>query len=297
MLSPMLAGAIKNLAPDGVRVMTREEYDKVDALNWSSLKHLLKSPAHYRHAKLHPEEDSDAKKLGRCIHLAVLEPETFTRACVIWDGGRRQGKEWETFKKSHAGREILKPDEHAHCVAVAASVRADITAAPYLSGGHAEGSLLWLEERYGLACKARLDFITRDLVSGGTLVDLKTTRDASLEGFGRECWRLHYHTQAAWYSDGHYALTGKRLPYVLVAVEVTAPYVVQVYEVTELELELGRQEYRGLLEQLVECRAESKWKGYATGKQRLRLPKWAAPVDELEEMGLTFSGVAAEGGA
>jgi hypothetical protein len=292
MLSPMLAGVMKSRSPDGVRIMTREEYDAVDALNWSSLKHLLQSPAHYRHAKLNPGKDTDAKKLGRCTHLATLEPEKFAQACVLWDGGTRRGKEWDAFKTKHAGREILKEEELAHCVAVAAAVRADATAARYLAGGQAEASLLWLDRRLGLECKARVDFVA----SCGALVDLKTTRDASQEGFGREVWRYHYHTQAAWYSDGYFAATGKRLPYFLVAVETEAPHVVQVYRVRELELELGRAEYQGLLDTLVTCRASNSWGGYGQGEQLLSLPRWAAPLDELEEMGLVMPGAAAEGG-
>lgn len=294
MYSPMLAGAAALKAkPTGVRTMSREAYDLIDALNFSSLKHLLQSPAHFRHAQLHPQKDSDAKKLGRCIHLAALEPEQFKRACVVWDGGTRRGKEWDAFKKKHAGREILKPDELEHVVAVAAAVRADATAARYLAGGQSEASLLWLDKRLGLECKARVDFIA----NCGALVDLKTTRDASQEGFGRECWRYHYQTQAAWYSDGYFAATGKRLPYFLVAVEVEAPHVVQVYRIPDGVLELGREEYQGLLDTLVACRASNSWGGYAPGEQLLSLPRWAAPVDELAEMGLVLPGAAAEGGA
>src|SRR6185312_15116930 len=87
--------------------LARAAYDRIDAVNWSKLKLMLKSPAHYRHNLLQRGGDSDAKRRGRVTHLSVLEPQRFQSDCVVWDGGPRRGKDWEKFKKAHADVEIV----------------------------------------------------------------------------------------------------------------------------------------------------------------------------------------------
>ena len=137
-------------------------------------------------------------------------------------------------------------------------------------------------EGFRMDCKGRLDFVTQS----GVLVDLKTTRDASPEGFGRECARYDYHGQAAFYRDGYAAATGQHLPYVLVAVEVNRPYVVQVYRLHDDVLALGREKYRNLLARLNVCRKESRWPGYGDAELDLMLPRWAVPREDEDVTGL-----------
>lgn len=259
--------------------LSREEYERLPGENWSRLKHLARSPAHYQHERYaSPPDDTPARKIGRCAHLAVLEPEVFTRSVAVWTGGRRAGNAWELFCEQNDGRELLTEAEHAHCLAIAEAVRSHPVAGPLFSGGAAEVTIQWdavLPALGGLPeqripCKGRVDYLRPDCI-----VDLKTTRDASPSGFGRESWTHRYHVQGAWYSDGHEAATGRRLPYVLVAVESTLPLVVQVYRVPEPILELGRAEYRPLLERLAFCRSEDRWGGYSDGELELTLPPWA----------------------
>ena len=267
--------------------MPREEYDRLDRVNWSRLKNILRSPAHYRHGLLEARPDTDALKRGRAVHLAVLEPERFPVECVVWHGGRRAGKEWERFVEEHADREILTEAEYELCLSLNAAVRASPDAARYLAGGRSEVTVTWeasappLGEDAGwrFACKGRLDS-----VSPLAIVDLKTTKDASPEGFGREAWRYRYDAQAAFYADGYEAATGQRLPYVLVAVEVAPPHVVQVYRVEDEILEVGRDAYRSCLGRLAACRTSNAWTGYAEGEMALTLPGWAVPRPDDEDV-------------
>lgn len=282
---------------DGVHEVPRGEYNRLDRVNWSTLKHIGKSPAHYRHHLVTPDDgDTDGRALGRAVHLAVFEPERFAREVVAYDG-RRAGKAWEAFEEEHLGREILPARAHAHCLELQKAARSNAGAAKYLSGGKGERTLLWHHESgaigaldgYKFGCKGRVDFIA----NCGALVDLKTTRDASPDGFGRACATYEYHAQAAFYADGYRALTGQELPYVLVAVETTAPFVVQVYRVPDEILELGRDRYRSLLDLLNLCRRESEWPGYGESELELTLPRWAVPQEDeesIEEVGLVFGG-------
>lgn len=275
---------------DGVHNMSRSEYDALDRVNWSSLKRIGDSPAHYRHAMTYRDDgDTDAMCLGRCVHLGVFEPERFRSSVARWDGKVRNGSAWKTFESENAGREILTRGQWERCVALIEAVRGS-DAKKYLEGGKAEASLLWTHTTKAIGdfpaesvqCKGRVDFIS----SAGVMVDLKTTPDASPEAFGRTAWKMEYHAQAAFYVDGYEAITGKRLPYVLVAVEKDAPYVSQSYRVTDEQLELGRERYLALLSLLGFCRRESRWGGYSDGETDLVFPRWATPNDEDDVGGL-----------
>lgn len=263
----------------------REAYDRITAVNWSTLKVLGKSPAHYRDALMNKGSDSDARQRGRATHTAVFEFDRYASEYVVWED-RRAGKEWEAFSALNSHREILTAKMNENAVAVSRAVRASGMAAPYVTNGKAEVTLRWEHvspavpgfEQYRLDCKARLDF-----VNALGIADLKTTKDASPTGFARECARYEYHVQAAWYVDGYEAMTGLRVPYVLVAVEPAAPHVVQVYRVPDELLNEGRARYRQLLDTLNVCRRDSAWPGYATTPIDLHLPRWARPLDEGDD--------------
>lgn len=276
--------------PDGVHQMPREHYDQLDdRINWSKLKILGKSPAHYRHSLLAEQETSDALQVGIATHLAAYEPERFATEVVRWDGDRR-GPEWKVFEAANRNRIILKAEPYDLSKALANAARTDKYAAKWFVSGKAEQTVLWTHEANGrkLSCKARLDFISE----AGAIVDLKTTRDASPEKFGKQAFELGYHGQAAIYSDAYFTATGKRLPYIIVAVEKTPPHVVQIYHLDEETIGLGATLYQRLLAQYAVCKEESHWPGYADGPIDLRLPRWAWPFDEddAEGMGITFGG-------
>jgi folate-dependent tRNA-U54 methylase TrmFO/GidA len=275
-----------------VLTQSREEYEKTPGTNWSKLKKLKRSPAHFRHSLTAEEqEDTDALLLGRAIHLATFEPEVYASTCAVWEGGARRGKEWDAFCKANAGKELLTETQAKTARAVANAVRNDRVASRYVTGGLAEATVVWrhVEEALGAipgideACKGRLDFITQD-----ALVDLKSMTDASPDAVAKSCWNFSYHGQAAFYADGYAAATGRQLPFVMVAVETKEPHIVQVYRLPEYVLDAGRQEYRALLRRLIECRKESRWPGYAEGELELSLPRWALSHDNLDGLDLKF---------
>ena len=263
--------------------LSYEEYDALEGARHSRLRKFKLSPAHYRHSETVKEEDTDAKRIGRVTHTATLEPERFLKRVVIWDGGTRRGKEWEAFKRKHADREILKPDEAEECRNIAQAARLCPMVGPYLNGGKGEVTLRWTDQETGILCKARLDF----LADVGAITDVKTTRDASPFGFGRSCANFDYHSQAAFYVDGYKACTGKELPFVVVAVEKEAPHVTQIYTLGGADLDAGRYAYGQWLAQLKQCRESGRWDGYADGPMALSLPQWVTGSDEsVDGLGL-----------
>jgi hypothetical protein len=272
----------------GLHQIDREAYDRIARVNFSTLKNMAKSPAHYEHCLTEKDEDTDAKQLGRVVAMACFEPERFRAECVVWDMGRRAGKDWQAFRDRHQGMEILTDGAHAKALAIGKAARSHPVSSRYMTGGRGEVTALWTHEApavgglagYSVDCKGRLDF----LANAGAIVDLKTCRDASPEGFGRACAQYDYVTQAAFYSDGVKAATGKEWPFVIVAIESAAPYVVQVYQVPDELIEYGRDRYRTMLDRLVMCRSESRWPGYSEDVLPLTLPRWAMPANDDEDV-------------
>lgn len=275
--------------------LNREQYDALEGVNFSTLKHLKRSPAHY-HAELlktklqKDEEDTDARRLGRVTHVAMIEPERFAATVAVWDGGRRAGKDWEAFKVQHKDKELITLAQYDQAIAMSRAVRANETLAKYLRKGKSEVTVRW--ECEGVVLKSRLDFVSGAFVPH-VIVDIKTAQDASPEVFGRAAWDFDYVMQAAMYSDAYHAATGDRLRYLLGAVEKSEPYVAAPYWVPEEQIDLGRNQYLELLAKLKRCREQNDWHGYVEDGEEmaLHLPRWAMPQEEdaFEDLGISIS--------
>jgi hypothetical protein len=109
----------------------------------------------------------------------------------------------------------------------------------------------------------------------GTVIDLKSTVDASPAGFARAVARYSYHVQAA-----HYMAGTKCDRFLFVAFEKTAPYACAVYELDADAIARGRDLREHALETLASCIELGVWPGYATEVQVLELPRWAQGDDD-----------------
>lgn len=168
------------------------------------------------------------------------------------------------------------------------AARALLTAVP----GVAERSVYWRDPITGLLCRCRPDFWRND----GIVVDVKTTEDASAEGFARSISNYRYHVQHPFYLDGIAAMQSQvkdpaqrafapaafvpPKAFVFLAVEKSARVVdgvamgVGVYVLDSESVELGRIEGRQDLERIAECTRTGKWPGYGDTIQPIELPKW-----------------------
>lgn len=261
-------------------------YNAIPAVNWSSLKHLARSPLHYRHRLGAPEPDKAAYALGRAVHCAVLEPEQYgTRYAPPWETMDRRttaGKaSWAAYEAALGGREPLTAAIAATADGCAAAVYAHPVARELLRGGEAEVPLTWTRD--GLACKGRLDYLRPDL-----LVDLKTSdpRDLTPRRFRSAAAGYLYHGQLAWYHDG--AIAAGRLPADapparIVVVETDPPHDVACYYLDPADLAIGRALVARLLRIYADCTAADWWPGCAPDLLPLQLPGWAPGGDAATE--------------
>jgi len=122
--------------------------------------------------------------------------------------------------------------------------------------------------------KCRPDAISND---GRVVLDLKTTDDVSITGFGNTIARRRYHVQAAWYLDILYALYGNDAPrqFAFIAAQKERPYDVGVHFLTADQIELGRRLYQRDLQRILTCTKENYWPGATSGQLvRAELPYW-----------------------
>ena len=249
--------------------MNFAEYCALPELNWSWLKEMEVSPKRCKWRADHPRKDTPAFKLGRAIHCAVLEPKRFELDYAVKPEGLRlsslEGKDWKILAND---REPVS-DVVERC---AKSVHEHVEAIKLLKNCRTEETIQWVDQRTGVACKARMDSVS---VSPSAFVDLKKCRD--LAWFERDARKFLYHGQIAWYFDGAVAasvLPHDAKPYII-AVEDHDECDVLVYPIRDETLNKGRALCRRLLDLWVQCMETGLWPGRGPALTRFELPVFA----------------------
>lgn len=238
--------------------------DCLKPVRWSHLKHMGRSPAHYRHNLLTPFQPTPAMVMGSLVHEIVLKGGRDVFA--VYEGDRRAGKDWEAFKADNTDAVIVKRSEMDEAEAIAAAIMRHESAVEALSRGQHEVPLTW--ELGGRVCQGTPD------VLGTVLADLKVTNDASPDRFTWHARKMGWLGQLAWYYEA-----AKRTQPILpnrvsiVAVESIAPHVVTVFDLTDEALLLGEKTWRQYFEQLRTCEETDYWPGYVEGVARLDVPE------------------------
>ena len=258
-----------------IKGISNEAYHKASGVSKSQLDQFAKSPAHYLASLTTPRKETPAMRIGSIFHGMILEPERVKIAVApVCDKRTKEGKAtWEAFCLENAGAEIVTAEEGEMLNGMVASVMAHPAARALLSGpGIAEGSCWWNDEQSGELCRCRPDFYRADL---GIVVDLKSTEDASPEGFARSIAKYGYHRQNAMYVDGVESATGDFVKgFVFVVTEKAAPYCTAVYSLDMQGIEIGRDQYKRLLLDLADCKIAKKFPGYSDRVETLSLPAW-----------------------
>lgn len=262
--------------------MPAADYFALDGVGGTALRDVLRSPLHYYARHVDPSRtrhETPAMRLGTLAHACILEPDRWMSDFVVKPEGvdrrTKEGKEaWAAFEASANGREII-PAEAATCAEnMACAVYSHPAAARLLKGAKTEVSMAWDDGVTGVRCKGRIDAVS---AFANIIVDLKTCKDASPDGFAKHIANYAYHVQAAHYLDGFETLTGgKAAGYVWIAVESEAPHAVATYTADAEMMERGSLQRTKALDLIATCRHEGKWPGYPVEVQRISLPAWAA---------------------
>lgn len=255
---------------------TFSDYRAVKAVNWSNLKHMERSPAHYRAAVDGDLERpaSPALAFGSLVHALTFEPATVDQFYAVEEVDRRTkaGKE-RAEALAASGRELVKPDVYARAFRVANAVRTSPLVASYLDGARHELTVTWTHPGTGLACKGRLDWVHEPT---RTLLDLKTARDVGRRFFGRQSASLGYVGQlGGMYRDAcRYGLGWTPERILIVAVESAPPFDLAVYQLDSQAVEYGEATVDALLARVAECEASGNWPGAHPEVETLDVPGW-----------------------
>ena len=249
---------------DGIRISNKDYRDR-KGISSSELKKIMQSPAHYRYWKDNPQEkDTPALLLGRAAHKYVLETYDFYNEFAVApnvDRRTKEGKEeWARFVAESEGKDVVTQEQFEQIDAM----RTAAYATPFVSkllSGEKELSFWGVDEETGLTIKCRPDCIT-EWNGKNILIDYKTAQDVENTKFCRDSIKFGYDLQLAFYLDILRQNTGKDYMVVIIAQEKTAPYVTNVFQLSENYLEGGRQLYKEMLRVYKNCEETGNWYGY-----------------------------------
>lgn len=262
--------------------LPEEEYHRHPALSSSGAKLILESPARYRYAMDHPRSSKKAWDVGHAVHSRVLgvgvEIVEIPAGLLSSDGGIRsnEAKAWVAAARE-AGQVPLKPDEYAPIHGMTEAVLAHpIARRVFERPGAAEASLFATDPATGAELRCRFDFLADAPTKGRTINgDLKTTLDASPDGFEATVRKWSYYLQEDFYGRVLSLARGDDDPaFLFVAVEKEPPYLVAVHELTDDHRRVGHLAVRRAIDTYAACLASGEWGGYGDDIHHTAPPSW-----------------------
>lgn len=176
-----------------------------------------------------------------------------------------------------AGKVPTLPHEMDKAQAIAGAVFADPEAGKLLATvSDAELSMFWQQD--GIWCRGRLDLLGWD--DRPRAIDVKTTADASPDGFAKSLASFRYDMQWRHYASGLAAclsgypgeLTADDIAWSWIAVQTVRPHLVMVYEPSADDRERADESLRIARETFAACSARGEWPKWSDSSMELSLP-------------------------
>ena len=157
-----------------------------------------------------------------------------------------------------------------------------------------ESSCVAYDPKTNVLCKVRPDGV---IMGEGLIADLKSTRSIQYDSLSRDIFTYGYYMSAPfyldvcnWFESELKKRTGKaptsnelikdRKPvdwkhHVFLFFETSPPYQTVVYDLDPYDMDLGRDEYRRLLDAYAWCERKNHWPGLPTTTIPISIPEWA----------------------
>lgn len=124
--------------------LSGKEYHETEGTYSSSqMKDMLADPEffHKKYITKEVEKTEGAHfDIGTHFHTAVLEPHNLEKECIVFNGARRAGKDWEAFKVLHADKTIITSNEKETSDNLVKAINSSPVCMSYLKDGKAEVS-------------------------------------------------------------------------------------------------------------------------------------------------------------
>lgn len=265
------------------------DYHADEAIGATGINLILDCPRRYyyeyrvKQTELNEKElakQEEKYKLGRAVHMLVLEPEKFNNTfyCMTESVNlaTKVGKEiYAQTEIAANGRTILRAGEWENIKAMA-DIASGHSIWAGLEKGKVEQSIFWEDGLYNTPLKARPDVFNNTLI-----VDIKTTD--SIKTFSRSIHLYGYHIQAAMQIDALKQLDGKERFFSFFVIERHPPFLTACYALNKESIAQGRQEYLDAAILYSECIKQRNWPGYGDKFQLISLPKYALTNINKEE--------------
>ena len=258
-----------------------------DSLSASGAKVLL--------GKRPPAPDGDALLFGRLVHTVILEPHKLDTYAVLnadvigvkADGSKADNptatKAWKdaVFAAKRDGLTVITGQTLAKAQSLAAAVMAHPEASRLLAAATGHEVSAYAVHPSGALVRARFD-----LVGPGFIADIKTTRDADPESFGRAVHAFGYHISAAVYLDVARAngLTVDRFDLICVEKEPTpgGDYRVSAMEIHPDAIDKGRELMAEACERWLALGKRVDLPSFGSDRHVVDLPNWAYDLDDID---------------
>ena len=262
-------------------VMSNEEYhSKTKYESSSTVRKVLTSPKKYLHDKTAESIPTKAMEEGTAVHTFFLENELFkNRYCFkpkAFNGRTKEGKQW---MEEHSHLNILAAEWEENLIHMNHSFLDSPAKIIYDIKGLTELSY-FSEDLGGIRAKCRPDWISSD---GHTVVDLKTTQDASPKGFQKSIANFGYHIQSSFYMRVLQNLDVPVEEFIFIAIEKTAPFCVGVYRADTEMLEEGNKKVDEAINQILWCKENDSYPDYTPNEiETISLPPWMTKKSEQQ---------------
>jgi hypothetical protein len=256
--------------------MSNNQYHALPALGSTGIKLLSQRPSLFKAKVI--DGVSESKRcydIGSAFHSLTLEPDKFEEEFAVSDLDRRTNA-FKDFAKELAGQTIIKPADFDLVSDMRDGVLRNETAYKLLNQkSEAEMSYFWNDQVTDVECKCRPDALVnygKQLIA----VDLKSTQDASPEGFRKSVWNFRYDIQAAWYSMGISIVKKRPVDlFAFIVTEKTPPFDTAVYYLSDVALNTGLRDCKKALDTYKRCVEADSWPGLPEGLIEINLPVWA----------------------
>ncbi|MHC4616321.1 MAG: PD-(D/E)XK nuclease-like domain-containing protein [Planctomycetota bacterium] len=260
-----------------IKDISFSEYQADEGLNASVIKQGRISMKHM-HEAIHgsAKRDTPAMKMGRLMHSAILEPDSFFKSVAIWDG-KRSGKEFNDFVLERKTHNIITSQEADKLERCRDSVYANAHAKHLITTTQHEQSIFW-EGDTVKRCKARLDGVAE---RPGVL-ELKTTGKIGPDEFARTAHNMAYLVQFGWYALAANLIypNGGWPPVHCICLEQQAPFDCVVYRIPAELVKRGCEEAIEIAKLYRISEELEHFDGVASEIVDFALPSWAEPKQE-----------------
>ena len=223
-------------------------------------------------------KESPTLEMGKAVHSLILEYE---KQAVVRGPSDRRGNKWKEAKQQaeQQGKILLTERDYdtASEIAENALFNSDFLRSKIMSKNFiSEASIFTTCKKTGMLIKCRPDglLVPQDSKSKGVILDIKTTQDASPEGFQRELRKYNYDLQIAFYLHTMRCASLPCSEMYLVAIEKTPPYAVGVHVLSEIYIKHAEKRMIQTLEKMKHAESTQDFSTGWPEINQVHLPAW-----------------------